>query len=403
MSNTPPGPIPVPAAAVVRDTQPPSAPDLSLSSSSSSSSSYRSRTHDVPDMELGLARDPVTGAPVPQQQPRPEAPRGRLERVLRELFNLFCVAYGSTAHQIFYLFCFIAFLPVYMIYFFVAAIVILIHTFIERNGPSSSSSRSYAFPQFDGNYIGAGGPEAGMARAGSAADQNDCLSEKELDKLFPVTTIGQLITEIKTAESEKAAATSKKQTEADASTTDTQPTVSNSAATVERQATNTNLGTVSEEQEGEEEGPAASRHNTSSSATTSPPAIEKTASHPLPLSHYIFNNSSTLMCAICQTEIGLEFDTPSTSAAPPAAQPQQAAQSDNAATVDYNVPVRMLSCGHVFHDECIRRWMCEMKPSCPLCNKLYPTSTHPRRHQQQERQNFRRQQQLDFLEGYYWI
>lgn len=47
-------------------------------------------------------------------------------------------------------------------------------------------------------------------------------------------------------------------------------------------------------------------------------------------------------------------------------------------TLEPENDVRVLTCDHVFHDECIRRWLTTRKGSCPLCKRDYCLRSMPR-------------------------
>lgn len=43
-----------------------------------------------------------------------------------------------------------------------------------------------------------------------------------------------------------------------------------------------------------------------------------------------------------------------------------------------HVPVRLLSCDHVFHDQCIMPWLTTQKASCPLCQQQFGKVEEPK-------------------------
>ena len=53
-------------------------------------------------------------------------------------------------------------------------------------------------------------------------------------------------------------------------------------------------------------------------------------------------------------------------------------------TTDTDAPLVQLACGHVFHRECVREWLCRTQATCPNCRAPVESVVGQRRHEEDD-------------------
>lgn len=83
-------------------------------------------------------------------------------------------------------------------------------------------------------------------------------------------------------------------------------------------------------------------------------------------------------CAICQSSISLQdeddFENENNNESNRGHQSQGHNEKDTSQQRKKNIMVRLLTCGHIFHDQCITIWLLK-KPTCPMC-KIWLKEDH---------------------------
>ncbi|VVT54895.1 uncharacterized protein SAPINGB_P004316 [Magnusiomyces paraingens] len=342
------------------------------------------------------------------------------------IYRLFCAPTSSIPHQIILLFSFAIFLPIFMIFFFVSAIILLIRSALGYDPPLAppTDTLDQETQQVNPSMVAVSAlinefapnsatPHPPLPRRTTLQrnqrDPDNCLSEKELEKLFPVTTVAEFLTTVKSVEKEPSDENDEKKSiitdnNSNNNSTNFDSSISNGddintkdLAEPPHATTNININTTT----------STTNNNTKTNKTTQSSSSSSSSSSRLNLSHHLhfpkFSSSgskapaflssnhqqsytsTSLMCPICQIQFGHEHDDEDGEEN----QQNNTNNTNNTPSLDSSTPLRVLHCGHAFHDECIRRWLCHIKPTCPLCNRVFVTKRRP--------------EPTEYFEGYFWI